>query len=238
MRNNTKDWLGLILIAIGVLWIADNFFLFDFDMRGLIFSWHTLFIIIGIVLLNSQRNSIPGVIFLVLGLFGILNHIAPFNIHFRFRDYWPILLIIIGFIILSKRKSIPIKTESKEEFSTNENNTYYGDTIDESTIFNSTHRMINSDNFKGGRISSVFGSSKINLYNAKLSPGENYLELTCIFGGCEIVVPRNWKVIVNVTSIFGGFDDKRFLASDAIYTEGVLIIKGTVLFGGGEILTY
>lgn len=237
MKNN-KDWIGIFLIAIGVLWIADNFLFFDFNMTRLIFSWHTFFIIVGLALLGNSRNSVIGVIFLVIGLFGFLNYLSPFNIHFRFRDYWPILLIIIGFIILSKKRSMPIISELHDKSKEPENKSYYGDTIDESTVFNSTNRLINSENFKGGRISSVMGSTKINLYNAKLAPGENYLDITCVFGGCEIIVPKNWKVIVNVTAIFGGFDDKRYLTGDSIYTEGVLIIKGTVIFGGGEILTY
>ncbi|MBS3946495.1 MAG: hypothetical protein KGZ42_13410 [Melioribacter sp.] len=240
MRVKSKDWFGIILIAIGILWIADNFLFFDFNLRELLFSWHTIFIIIGLVLLSNSRNSTIGIIFIVIGAFGMLNSFAPFNLHFRFRDYWPILLIIIGFLILSRKKNVPITVQTKEETKdqTGNQESYYGDTIDESMVFNSCNRLITSENFKGGRISAVFGSVKLNLYNAKLAAGENYLDLTCVFGGCEIIVPKNWKVIVNVTSVFGGFDDKRYLTSDSNYIEGVLIIQGTVLFGGGEILTY
>jgi predicted membrane protein len=240
MKVKSKDWFGIFLIAIGILWIADNFLFFDFNLRELLFSWDTIFIIIGLVLLSNSRNSTVGIIFIVIGAFGMLNSFAPFNLHFRFRDYWPILLIIIGFLILSRKKSVPISVHTKEETKDQSGNqeSYYGDTIDESMVFNSTNRLITSENFKGGRISAVFGSVKINLYNAKLAAGENSLDLTCVFGGCEIIVPKNWKVIVNVTSIFGGFDDKRYLTPDSNYTEGVLIIQGTVLFGGGEILTY
>lgn len=238
MRNKTKDWLGIFLIAIGFLWIADNFLFFDFNIGRLIFSWHSVFIIIGLALLSNSRNNTLGVIFLVIGLFGFLNYLSPFNIHLRFRDYWPILLIIIGFIILSKKRSKPVMAGIHHGSREEGKSTYYGDTIDESILFNSINRLINSENFRGGRISSIAGSTKINLYGAKLAPGESFLEITCVFGGCEIIVPKNWKVIVNVTSLFGGFDDKRYLTGDTVYTEGVLIIKGTVLFGGGEILTY
>jgi predicted membrane protein len=240
MRGKSKDWFGIILIAIGILWIADNFLIFDFNLRELLFSWHTLFIIIGLVLLSNSRNSTIGIIFLVIGAFGMLNTFAPFNLHFKFRDYWPILLIIIGFLILSRKKNTPITAQFKQEAKdpTGNEESYYGDTIDESMVFNSCNRLITSENFKGGRISAVFGSVKMNLYNAKLAAGENYLDLTCVFGGCEIIVPKNWKVIVNVTSVFGGFDDKRYLTATSNYTEGVLIIHGTVLFGGGELLTY
>ena len=47
------------------------------------------------------------------------------------------------------------------------------------------------------------------------------------------------KIIVNVTSIFGGFDDKRILNLNQIQESNkVLIIRGFVLFGGGDLKTY
>ena len=49
-------------------------------------------------------------------------------------------------------------------------------------------------------------------------------------------MPKNWKVIVNLTPIFGGFDDKRRVDPNQVYEENkVLVIKGIVLFGGGEL---
>ncbi|MDQ7817153.1 MAG: DUF5668 domain-containing protein [Melioribacteraceae bacterium] len=240
MRNDAKIWSGIILIAIGALLIADNFLFLDFDLRHLIFSWHTVFLIIGLVILNNSRNSVVGIIFVIIGLFGIFNHISPFNIHFSFRDYWPVILIIIGFFILFRRRdiNIPPKSSIGEPGQSSDQQTYSGDIIEDSSIFNSTNRLVTSENFRGGRITSIFGSSKINFVKSKLAPGENTLEITCIFGGCDIVVPKDWKVIVNVTAVFGGFDDKRYLSDSSTYSEGVLIIKGAVIFGGGEILSY
>ncbi len=60
-----------------------------------------------------------------------------------------------------------------------------------------------------------------------------------MFGGIEVVVPRDWKVIINVTSIFGGVDDKRILNPDQVYESNkVLIIRGTAIFGGCELKNY
>jgi predicted membrane protein len=240
MRKDGKTWVGIILIAIGALLIADNFLFLDFNLRHLIFSWHTIILIIGLVILNNSKNSVVGIIFVIIGLFGIFNHIAPFNIYFSFRDYWPVLLIIIGFFILFRRKDshIPPKSSTEIPGQSFDQQTYSGDMIEESSIFNSTNRLVTSENFRGGRITAIFGSSKINFAKSKLAPGENTLELTCIFGGCDIVVPKDWKVIMNVTAVFGGFEDKRYLSDSSNYTEGVLIIKGAVIFGGGEILSY
>lgn len=240
MKNDGKIWIGIILIAIGALLLADNFFFFDFSVQHLIFSWHTVFLVIGLVILNNSRNSVVGIIFVVLGLFGILGYISPFDIRFSFRDYWPILLIIVGFFILFRKREpnilqnpAGIPESEKNEFQTSSANV-----LDESSIFNSTNRIIDTDNFRGGKVTTIFGSTKLDLTRASLSPGENTLEITCLFGGCDITIPKTWKVIVNVSAIFGGFEDKRYISMSDVKTDGVLIIKGTVIFGGGEIISY
>ena len=113
------------------------------------------------------------------------------------------------------------------------------DYIDDISIFGGGHKVIHSDSFKGGNITALFGGSEIDLTQCKLAPGENIIDVVIIFGGTTIIVPNNWDVILNVTPLFGGFSDKkrRFIRSDT-ESAGTLIIKGVVLFGGGEVKSY
>ena len=49
-------------------------------------------------------------------------------------------------------------------------------------------------------------------------------------------MPSNWQVQIDVISIFGGFTDKRnVLPPVSAKLEKTLIVKGLVIFGGGEI---
>ena len=60
-----------------------------------------------------------------------------------------------------------------------------------------------------------------------------------MFGGVEISVPRGWEVQVDVTSIFGGFNDKRGpVEPSSDNDKKTLIIKGFAIFGGGEVKSY
>ncbi len=60
-----------------------------------------------------------------------------------------------------------------------------------------------------------------------------------MFGGTTIVVPNDWNVVMNVTSIFGGFSNKSIKDPNVpIDLTKHLIIKGLVVFGGGELKTY
>jgi hypothetical protein len=57
-----------------------------------------------------------------------------------------------------------------------------------------------------------------------------------MFGGWTLRVPPNWHVKNEVLAIFGGISDKRYLPEGAIQDNTrQLIVKGFVMFGGGEI---
>ena len=237
--SNRRIWLGIILIALGSLFFLDNFNFIWFDLRHTIFSWHTIFLIIGIVILINHKNSLAGYIFLIIGLFGTARHFIPVLFDFDFGDLWPILLLVIGlWLVLKKRE--PVRTSNFQYHVNNmksQGSVFSQDILEEVCVFSSCNKIIHSENFQGGRIETIFGGTKLDLTNVKLAPGENTLEVTTIFGGCELRVPQGWKVLVNVTSVFGGFDDKRFTTFDpAQSSEGILVIKGVAIFGGGELL--
>ncbi|UII28457.1 cell wall-active antibiotics response protein [Fulvivirga maritima] len=82
----------------------------------------------------------------------------------------------------------------------------------------------------------MFGGSTIDLRNANLHPGVNVLDLFAMFGGTSIIVPPDWTVHVEVSAVLGGFSDKRVSALKVVPDpEKTLIIKGFVMFGGGDV---
>ncbi|MEJ5352235.1 MAG: DUF5668 domain-containing protein [Melioribacteraceae bacterium] len=238
-HHNSRLWLGLIFIIIGALLLIDNLGFFYFDFRHLIFSWHTIFIIIGIILLTKSRNSTPGMIFLVIGLYGLLNHIFKPFFHFTFRDIFPLIIIIIGFYFILRRnesKHIHQKKFNEHDLASERFQKINSEYIDETCILTQCDKKIETKNFKGGRLTIIASSVNINLADSNLSSGEIILDVTCLFGGFSILIPKNWKVITNVTTIFGGLDTKQYLFDNSLqHEEGLLIIKGTIFFGGGEI---
>lgn len=126
--------------------------------------------------------------------------------------------------------------KDKAGFTPHTGNIYDADRIDEVAVLTSIRKFITSQNFKGGEVKTILGGGIIDLSGAKLAEGDNVIELTSIMGGVTFRVPQEWKVIVNVHSIFGGFEDKRRFFSPAQPTAtGVLIIKGTVIMGGGTV---
>ena len=142
---------------------------------------------------------------------------------------WPIIAVVVGVLMVTVKNR-------HSKLGGNENTEHE---IDMLTLFGGGNRKITSDQFLGGKVTSVFGGSEIDLTGAKLKDEQCVIDAFTMFGGVEVSVPRDWEVQVDVVSIFGGFNDKRGPV-DYSSEEGkkVLIIKGFAIFGGGEVKSY
>ncbi|HBB93117.1 MAG TPA: hypothetical protein DC042_15740 [Bacteroidales bacterium] len=229
--NNRKSW-GVVLLLIGGILLANVFDVFPYDVKHIIFSWEMLLIVIGVLSLVNNRSLVPGFILIALGVFFMGNHFWEFPYYVR-QAFWPVLILVIGvYLIIAPPRYLrhwkrPEKDENNMDF------------LDEVAVFGGGDRIVTSQNFKGGRVLSIFGGSKINLMNCKLAEGKQILDTLSIFGGSNVIVPAGWTVKVEVVSIFGGFNDKRERMPNLVYDQNtMLVIKGLAVFGGGEVKSY
>lgn len=230
-ESNKRVVLAGFLIVIGLFWIFKNFGLIPDFIPHYLYSWEIIFVLVGLFILLTKRAVIPGLIFIGIGLFFILPDIPQF--HFiEFWMFWPIILIAIGMSLLLQNR-----THDRGHRPTRESESR-DDYLDDLAIFGGGEKIITSQNFRGGKVTALFGGSEINLLNAKLVKGDVYIDIAFIFGGGTVIVPQNWNVKVDVVSIFGGFSDKRSMVSDPVEKESTLHLKGVAIFGGGEIKSY
>ena len=226
MSNNAGSkgrlFVGLVLILLGALFLLDNFEMISFYIPQFILdhvgAW--FFIGIGIIILLVSGNKILSCIFVLWGVFLI------------YPQFWPLVLVLLGAFIIFKRnkpgrchKGFGIQLENKTA----------EDYIEDVSIFGGGNKVYSTQNFKGGEVTSIFGGSEIDLTCCKLAEGTNTIDITAIFGGSSFILPRDWNVRLDILPIFGGFSDKRIRTQDAIDSNRMLVIKGVVIFGGGEI---
>ncbi len=83
--------------------------------------------------------------------------------------------------------------------------------------------------FRGGTIDTWYGGGIIDLRRAVLDPLGAHLRVRAIFGGAQLVVPEEWRVVSTVVGIGGVGDDRR---TDQPEGAPTLTIEGRVLFGG------
>lgn len=224
-KNLGRGILGLVLILVGVAIIGDRFNFFPNRIMHYIITWEMILIVLGIIFISTKENKTTGIILLVIGLFFWLPNVVhiPFSVR---RIFWPSMLILLGVIIIvrSSTSRRPVIEAGSLDY------------IDDVSIFGGGDKVISSKNFKGGKITAIFGGSKIDLRDAELAPGQNVIDVFCLFGGTTIIVPEGWGVRHDVVSILGGFSQKRDLRGSATIEVGKeLVVKGFAMFGGGEI---
>jgi predicted membrane protein len=253
-NKNNSVWSGLILLLIGLVFFLRNM---DIYIPHWVLSWHTLLIVIGL-LVGYKRGFNGGgwLIMVLVGTFFTLKDILDFDFS---RHFFAIAFIGVGLFLILKPKGRGLNREKWQKKHANFNKDFgFGDMggdsgeplkkkksdwVDENDIiesvavFGGTDQMIYSKNFKGGEIVAVFGGCNLNLTQADFE-GTIVLEVIAVFGGVKIILPPGWIVKSEVTAIFGGCDDKR---GPVIVTsnEGKIIkITGLALFGGIEIRNF
>jgi predicted membrane protein len=236
-KRMKKGAFGIIVILAGLLLLAFNFDILSGDIRHIVFSWQMLLIVIGLVSLMTSESRTPGLILVFIGGFFIIPEIFDFHISFV-KIFWPVLLIGIGVLILF-RKAHPFHHRHHfPGFVQDSGNNMEEGYLNETNIFSGSKHRIVHQVFKGGKVSNVFGGTEIDLTQATLGEGRNELVVDCIFGGITIIVPSDWKVIINISAILGGFSDKRTYVKESSDPDRVLVIRGSAIFGGGEIKSY
>jgi predicted membrane protein len=226
--------LGIVLMFLGLFLIADLADIIPWRLRDFIFTWQALLIFLGLIFLSNRENKGTGIVLIVIGSFFLLPRILNVP-HYWGSLFWPFLLILLGLLIIfSSRRS----GRGGSYFGGHRQTTSSEDWLDDVSVFGGGDRIINSQQFKGGKLTHIFGGSKVDFTRAKLAPGKVYLEVVMIFGGTKLIVPESWDVKTEVTSVFGGFSDKRVKSMVVRDSDRTLIITGTNVFGGGEIVNY
>jgi len=223
--------LGVFVVFAGLAVLLNNLGIMEFELQRYILRWEMILIVVGLVALFSHGNKAPGIIMILVG--GTLYLRDFLHIQFNFwQVFLPGILILIGVMIIFRRRLEPGQFEKK--------NVNDDDVIDDVAIFGGGDRTVLSQNFQGGKILAVFGGSNFNLARAKLAPGKQYIDVLAIFGGTKLIVPEDWHVKIDVMAIFGGFSDKHRLHPYGTDSKpsGELVIKGFVLFGGGDIRNF
>lgn len=190
MKSNQT--FGIIIIVVGITVLFSQFItgVGFWQIIGLL--WPLVLIGLSLyniyttkkVVFNNLALILVGLLFLAYNL-----EILPWGF---WNTFWPLVLILFGASLLfskgkdTKRNSIPDRNA-----------------ININNIFGGTKDVINTNDFRGGSISCLFGGVEIDLRDAGISEFEANIDINCIFGGVKIYVPREWEVSTAGTPVFG-----------------------------------
>lgn len=250
-RGKEGNGLGfaLFLILLGGIFLFLNLGIIPAMYKPLLISWQMLLIVIGLWILLAKREYAGGVILIAVGLFFIYpklcsvfpEYFVKFDIDLR--TFWPVILIIVGIILImgwmfpkqTKHRNRAYESENGRQGNPEQASINSGDYIDKNVMFGSSEQIVLSTNFKGGEANVMFGELIVDLRKAKLAEGEHKLELNAMFGSVVLYVPSGWYVDTKTSSFLASFEDKRFQTMEILDSTSRLIVKGSAMFGNGEI---
>jgi predicted membrane protein len=122
------------------------------------------------------------------------------------------------------RQSGGVHSSSAED----ENNVYI------KASFGSTIKYVNARALTRAYVDCSFGSVKAFFDNATVADGGAVIEIDNSFGGMELYIPREWRLIDDINRTFGGVDIKN---PEHERSGGPVVrLTGNVNFGGVEII--
>jgi predicted membrane protein len=233
---------ALLLIVAGALLFLDNIGVLP--IQNIQAYWPIFIVFWGASILERWRSPLAVIWALALMAWGTLLILGNLSIlHVTGSVGWPVMLIAFGASMLVRPMPFRqwherILLMKDQQRSRAPRNSYFGNRLRESTIFGSLNRRVETQQFEGGKVEVVFGSIELDLTEAAISSPDRRaeLEVSAVFGGAEITVPRTWRVVMKAAAVFGGCDDRTVPPRPEPGLEPViLVIKGAAVFGGIEI---
>lgn len=224
MKKIENTVIGFILIIIGVIIGLNAFHITNIDL--FFDGWWTLFIIVpsAISFFEKGNNKISSLIFLIIGVLLLLAAQGLFEFEILWEILLPVIVVLIGlFLIFGNKVDFNVKEKTKCLDSKDTENIF--------AAFGEQNVNKAGENFEKANLNAIFGSVKLDLREAKLEK-ETVIGAWAIFGGIEILVPKDCVVKVKGTPIFGGISNERKNKEDATKT---IYIEGYAVFGGIEI---
>lgn len=222
IRITPRLIVGLGILAVGLLWTLDN--LHVLDARVYLEWWPAILIAAGVVrLLDASSSKVGSAVLIVVGTVLLFDSLDIGNVDLG--DLFPLFIVAVGGKLVwdamnRKQRSVASLTDPASE-------------LHAFAMMSGIRRQSTTREFHGGDANAIMGGVELDLRNAEIRDGEEpVLDVFAMWGGIEIKVPENWRVVGKVMPLMGGFEDK---TTHRTGTGPVLIVRGTVIMGSIEI---
>lgn len=262
-RSSTGIIWGLLIIVLGIL-IGAKAFGMEFDI--FFDGFWTLFIIIPSAIgLTEKGNRTGSMIGLSIGILLLLAARDIIQWDMFGKLILAVIFIIIGIKLIYEEITKNKYGDSSSNFTYSKDSTYsytdekssknYYDSQQTDTsnqfsqekknesdykkqvvsIFSGKDMNFNGKEFHGIAISAVFGGADLDLRNAIITK-DCIIDVTVIFGGIDIKVGDNVRIVMNCSPIFGGVEDHtNYRGGVEGSSNPTLYINGACIFGGIDI---
>jgi len=229
-KSNGRYITGLVIIALGVIGLLNNFGITAISFGYVINLLWPLLLVVGGINLIINRNVtslVTGAVMLGLGVIFLGRNAGIFDVDMTnfWQGFWPVIIILIGINVL-------VKSDHNR-----------GGNI---AIMGAVDRTKDVWDLKSAEYTAIMGGIELDVRKANFTEREVSLNLSAIMGGITLIVPEDIAIICEATAILGGVDllgrgsggivgNSVLEIGDPQIAARILKLKCTCIMGGIEI---
>ena len=226
MEKLNRILWGLVFIVLGIVIALNALDIINFNI--FFNGWWTFIIIIPCFIGlfdGTKEGKLANIIGILVGVVLLLVAQGLLRFDIVFKLFIPAVLVIIGLYLLFGNVFRSKVTDKLRELKKESGN---GEAI--CATFSEQFVTKNDEKFENATVDAVFGSVVLDLSKAKIKD-EAVITASAIFGGIDIIVPKDVEVKIKSTPIFGGVSNTT-KTKDA---KKVIYIDALALFGSVEV---
>jgi hypothetical protein len=208
---------GGLVVLVGLLLLLDTTGVLE--TRSLLLYTPSVLVLVGLwALLQSGFRNLVGPVVLVGVGAAIQLLVLDYVTVDQLVVFWPLLVVAFGLsVVLGNYRSRVRATDDA-----------YSSLF---AAFGGVERRNTSKSFAGADLTALFGGAELDLRDAAVADRPATVNAVALFGGAEIIVPREWNVRMEVLPVLGAASDERPRREGR--NEAVdLVVTGFTAFGG------
>ncbi|WP_425637625.1 LiaF transmembrane domain-containing protein [Algoriphagus yeomjeoni] len=227
VKHEFKSFFGVMMLGMGTFFLLEQEFDFHFGLQRFIFP--IALILVGIYLITKKRKEQQVLDDIQEKIRAKSTSSPTSGEEYKIGEEYN----------KGEKSSFSSQASGAKSYSgmSGVSGTSYSDSVSIDSIFSGINKRMLTKNFQGGKLTAAFGGIDLDLTQSDFTGMVN-LQVDVIFGAIKLVVPPHWDVRVEVTNIAAGVEDKRVYRQSEVDQDKVLVIRGTVFFGGLEIKSY
>lgn len=224
INQQFKGFFGYLALVVGVYFLLKREF--DLDLGIDQFLWPLGLIALGVYLITQRKKESR-----------VLDEVQKNWESSRKKKEAPGDLAAVETANVIEDKPQEAGTPAGDAGFTRATGTSFSDRIQVQSILSGVNRKMITKNFQGGSLLVMFGGVDLDLTQADFT-GVVTVQVDILFGGAKLLVPPHWDIRTEVTNIAAGLNDKRMFREGGVDSAKVLVLKGTIAFGGLEIRSF
>jgi hypothetical protein len=236
--------LGLALVFFGVIFTLDELDAVDAD--DVVRFWPALLVLAGLAKLfwpGGVGGRFTGVLLILIGSWLLAWEVG--YVDYSPWDYWPVVLVLVGLRFLAQglrgTAGRPVAGRPEGVGTVVDGGTGNGEeaaTVSGLAVLGASRMTNRSRNFRGADLAAFMGGCELDLREARIAEPPAVIDAFAMWGGVEIIVPRDWRVTIEGLPLLAGFEDNtRGTDEEPVPGEPrqELVVKGLAIMGGVEV---